>query len=235
MPMTKAEVITTLGSTFAPFKIANSTDVVGSIVQDRHSGIMGVLGKPAHMIPVRLTLHGSGPAQTFHFQVFQNAQWTPFVMLATIFNSISQTNLVSAHASYQLSGAIQMKGYPDLMLKTLSVTPADSQLPPGFQAATWVSLRFNQIFQNRFETPDISAVKLDVQLVPEIRPATIENVWSATSDVHPGDDVPVKISLLPFRGQRITKETRINIPANAPKGAIRVLFSDAETMMQQSP
>lgn len=234
MPMTKAEIVTTLGSGFAPFKIANSTQVVGSIVQDRHSGIMGVLGRPARMIPVTVTLRGSGKSATYHYQVFQNAQWTPMVMLITIFNTLFQNNMVTAPTSFKLDGAVHINGYPDLLLKSMSATPPESQLPAGFVAANWLAQRFNAIFSNRFEKPEISAVDLKVDLIAELRSAIIENVWSAASEVHAGEEVPVKISLRPYRGERITKDAIVKIPGNAPKGILRILFSDAETASQQS-
>ena len=234
MPMTKAEIVTTLGSGFSPFKIANSTQVVGAIIQDRHSGIMGVLGKSARMIPITVTLRGSGKSATYHYQVFQNPQWTPMVMLITFFNTLFQSNLVTAPTSFKLDGAIHINGYPDLMLNGMSATPPESQLPAGFVVANWLGQRFNTIFSNRFEKPDISSVDLNVDLIPELRSATIENVWSGASEVHPGDEVPVKISLRPYRGERITKDAIVKIPGNAAKGNLRILFSDADTASTQS-
>ena len=44
MPMSKGEVVMTLASAFQPNKMANATEIVGALHQDRHSGIMGVLG-----------------------------------------------------------------------------------------------------------------------------------------------------------------------------------------------
>ncbi len=43
MPMTKAKVLATLPSPLNAFKIVNTTESVGAFVQDRHTGIMGLL------------------------------------------------------------------------------------------------------------------------------------------------------------------------------------------------
>ena len=43
-----------LASQFQPSKIANATEIVGALRQDRHSGIMGELGMTAPMVPVSL-------------------------------------------------------------------------------------------------------------------------------------------------------------------------------------
>src|SRR5581483_3868232 len=54
MPMSKGEVLMTLSSQFQPSKFANATEIVGALQQDRHSGILGVLGKSSEMIPVTM-------------------------------------------------------------------------------------------------------------------------------------------------------------------------------------
>src|SRR5271169_1985008 len=58
MPMTKATVLATLPSPSNSFKIVNTTETVGSFVQDRHTGIMGRFDREPQMIPVTLSFHG---------------------------------------------------------------------------------------------------------------------------------------------------------------------------------
>ena len=54
--MSKGEVLMVLASQFQPNKIANATEIVGELTQDRHSGIMGVLGQESGMIPVSVNV-----------------------------------------------------------------------------------------------------------------------------------------------------------------------------------
>jgi hypothetical protein len=51
IPMSKGEILMVLSSQFQPNKFGNATEIVGSLHQDRHSGIMGELGDAAEMIP----------------------------------------------------------------------------------------------------------------------------------------------------------------------------------------
>ncbi len=48
-------------------------------------------------------------------------------------------------------------------------------------------------------------------------------------NVHPGDDVPVKVFLRPYRGGRIERDFTIKLPAGIAKGDHRILLSDADT------
>ena len=98
MPMAKADVITTLASQYQPTKFGNATDIVGALKQDRHSGVMGNLGDTAEMVPVNLHVRSYGDnnvvrkEKDLHFSVFIQQKWTPYLMMMTLFNSISSLN-----------------------------------------------------------------------------------------------------------------------------------------------
>ena len=98
MPMAKGEVVMTLASAFQPNKMANATEIVGALHQDRHSGIMGVLGDESPMIPVTLKVRSLDENETvqnekdFHFNVFVQQKWTPYLMMLTLYNSLSELN-----------------------------------------------------------------------------------------------------------------------------------------------
>src|SRR4029077_19215801 len=59
-PMAKSEIVGVMPSLATSFKFANGGEVVGAFHQDRSSGIMGRLGDAADMIPVDVTVDGSG-------------------------------------------------------------------------------------------------------------------------------------------------------------------------------
>src|SRR5215472_9448365 len=141
LPMTKAEVVTTLASPLNAFKIVNATESVGSFVQDRHAGILGEFGRGAQMIPVTLTIHGGTQPKQFHFEVLNNAKLTPVVMAATVFNALQGTNESSEDVTYRLSGRIDVKGYQAVALQNMFV-PLDGNTPSGMAVALSVGDRF---------------------------------------------------------------------------------------------
>src|SRR5499427_101426 len=74
LPMNKANVLATLPSPLNAFKIVNTTEPVGSFVQDRHTGIMGLLNKQPDMIPVTLNIHNGTATKEIHYEVLNNAR-----------------------------------------------------------------------------------------------------------------------------------------------------------------
>ena len=88
--------------------------------QDRHSGIMGELGAAAEMIPVsvKVRCYTDGNAvlkeKDLNFNVFVHQKWTPYLMMVTLFNSISGMNEFADEATYRLSGRVELDGQPNL-------------------------------------------------------------------------------------------------------------------------
>jgi hypothetical protein len=48
--------------------------------------------------------------------------------------------------------------------------------------------------------------------------------------VRPGDEIPVKVYLRPYRGERIERDFTVKVPPGLSKGDHRILLSDAETL-----
>ena len=235
MPMSKGEVVMTLASAFQPNKFANATDIVGALHQDRHSGIMGVLGAQSDMIPVTVKVRsldekeGVRKQKDFHFNVFVHQKWTPYLMMLTLYNSVSQLNEFADEATYRFSGKVQMNGQPPISLSTMQAS-GEMPMPAPMLLAGWWGDKFNRLYLNNVKTPDVKSVSVTVDLLPERRVANIENAWVANADVRPGDQVPVKVSLRPYRGDLIQRDFTVKIPAGLAKGDHRILLSDADTV-----
>lgn len=234
MPMSKGEVLMVLSSQFQPNKIANATEIVGELTQDRHSGIMGILGQQSEMIPVNVNVRSFADATSvrnekkFRFNVFVNQKWTPYLMMVTLFNTMSGVNEFRDEATYRLTGEVEMDGQPNLSLTTMQAS-GEMLMPAPMVLAGWWGDKFNRLFLNSVKTPKLKSVNVNLDLLPERRVASIENAWVGSNEVRPGDDVSVKVFLRPYRGERIERDFQIHIPAGLAKGDHRILLSDADT------
>jgi len=229
LPMTKAEVLATLPSPLNAFKIVNTTETVGSFVQDRHSGILGMMGKEPKMIPVTVSVR-SGPAvKEFHYEVLNNARLSPIAMMVTVFNTLHGTNEYGDEITYRMNGRLSVNGYPDVTLSNM-FAPLESGQPAAAVAAATIGERFGRIYDNTFDTPDVEGVKLDFDLVRERRSARLETSRTDITEARPGDQIIVETVLRPYRGERLVRQIPIRIPASAAKGMLRILVSDADTI-----
>ncbi len=236
MPMSKGEILFTNASSYQPNKIGNVTEIVGALKQDRHSGIMGVPGATADVVPVTVRVRSFGEdnavrkQKDFHFSVFVQQKWTPYLMMMTLFNSISGLNDYREECTYRVSGSIELAGNQRMQLTTMQAPGEISTMPAPMVLAGWWGEKFNRLFMNAVKTPRLERVDATVDLLPERRVATIESAWTPANEVAPGDDVPVKVFLRPYRGDRIERTVKVKIPANVTPGQHRLLLSDADTL-----
>jgi hypothetical protein len=235
MPMSKSEVLMTLASSYQPNKFANPTEIVGAMKQDRQSGVSGVLGEQAEMIPVSLTIRTLGEdnkvlrERTYRYNVFAHRSWTPTLMMTTLMNTLSNVNDAGENNTFRLSGKVEMDGQRNLSFATMQA-PAESQMPAPAQLAVWVGDRFSRLYSNAVTPPHLKGVEVSVDLLPERRVATIDNAWASLSEADAGQDVPVRVFLRPYRGARLEKQFSVKIPAGLPAGEYRILLSDSDTL-----
>ncbi len=235
MPMAKGEVLMTLASQFQPNKFGNATEIVGALHQDRHSAIMGVMGATADMVPVTLRVRSFDDGNTmrkekdFHFSVFVQQKWTPYLMMMTLFNSVSGLNEFADEATYRVNGKVTLDGQQDLSLSTM-LAPGEMPAPAPMLLAGWWGDKFNRLFLNSVHTPKLKSVDATIDLLPDRRVATIENAWVPNAEVDAGSVVPIKVFLRPYRGERLERDFDLKIPAGLSKGEHRILLSDADTL-----
>ena len=235
MPMSKGEVLMVLASSFQPMKIANATEIVGALKQDRHSGIMGELGATSPLIPVSVKVRSYADAGTarkekdLKFNVFVQQKWTPFLMMLTLFNSVSGMNDFAEDTTYRVTGTVELEGHGQLSLSSM-FAPSEVPIPAQLLLAGWWGDKFNRLFGNSVNTPNLKSVNVSVDLLPERRVAAIESAYVASSEVEAGGEIPVRVYLRPYRGQRQETIVKVKIPAGTPKGEHKILLSDAETL-----
>jgi len=229
LPMTRAEIVATVPSQWASFKIANIGEVVGSFQQDRATAIVGRLGPAPPMVPVDLTLERGGRATDYHFQIFQHPKISPLLLNITLFNGIFGAIESGEELTYRLRGRMQLRGHEDVVLDDM-FSPTDSFFPDAFYVVNSVGGAFRQVFTNPFESPAIERIELRVELLPSRHAASIENAWSDKSEVRPGETIRVKVVLQPYRGARVVREVPLTIPAQATPGELRVLVSDGSLL-----
>jgi hypothetical protein len=235
MPMAKSEIVMTLASSYQPNKLPNTTDVVGALHQDRFSGIMGELGAEAPMVPVHLKLRSMNEKNVvvkekdFNFQVFVNQKYTPTLMMMTLASTIEQINEYADEITYRMTGNVEVAGGGSLNVSTVFADNG-SPAPPPLLLANWWGDKFNRLFANPISMPKLTKVDCTIDLLPDRRAAAIDSAWTPSIDVDAGTEIPVKVFLRPYRGERLERDVMVKIPAGLPPGEHRILFSDAETL-----
>jgi SpoIVB peptidase S55 len=229
LPMTRAYVVTTLASELESTKIMNTGGVIGTFQQDRLTGVVGQLGAGPAMLPVSVNLTTSAGERHFHFNVVQNPKLTPLLVAISAYNGIVGNTAYTEGTTLQLDGRIDIVGHPSVNLRGMFV-PSDAPLPDGYALAITVESAFSRIYTNPYEVPKVQNVTINVTSTPESRWSAVDSAWADQSEVQPGQTLKIKVLLRPYRGAPYIQEVPITIPAQAAKGNLQVLVSDAESL-----
>jgi hypothetical protein len=227
IPISRAHVVMTLASSQASTKVISTGGTIGTLTQDRQTAVMGKLGPAPAMIPLDLTLTTPVTEKKFHFDVAKSPQLTPLLVSLAAFNGIVSTPAYAEGSTIQLAGTIDMKGHSSVHIDDL-FAPTDAPIPTGFFAATEVQGIFSRIFANPYEIPQIDHIDLHVTLLNERRWAIIDGAWLEKSEARPGETVAVKVLLRPYRGAAFLQEIPVTIPAQASRGTLQLILSDAD-------
>ena len=227
-PMTKARVVTTLASPMSPMKVVNTTEPVGSFTEDRQSGIMGVFGRSAAMIPVSLDFSGGATPRRYNFGVVEHPRLTSAAILATVFQAMQDSNGYDDPATYHLTGSIQMAGLAAVKIDDW-IAPAGAQ-PASLTAAVVVAQRFDSLFSNPRQQPHIQDVSLHFTSVAGDRSAEITSARVLTPRIQAGSPLTVEVVLHPYRMPSRMVRLQVKLPPVLPAGPVRLLVSDGATL-----
>src|SRR6185295_5258189 len=106
-PMAESSVVTVVPNLNNSFKLSAGGNLVGSINQDRATGVFGRLGDKPRMVPVRLTVHTSrNKTETYNFEVVSDSFLTPLLTRMTLFAAISSTERQIGNQTLKLTGRV---------------------------------------------------------------------------------------------------------------------------------
>ncbi len=226
IPMAKAEILHTISSSMASFKMSNTADTVGAILQDRLTGVEGQIGMKPRMIPIKVTANSdSGHSKDFHYEIIKHRNLSPTLLSLAISNSLVNTLFYSENISVFAKLNISIEKCESLNLeKFYSIEQDLSKLP--FFLSRDISLIYSKILNNRFETPIVQKIEVSLDIKEGIRSASLERVWYEKNRAKKGDKINIKAYLKSFRGEIIEENFEMVIPSDTKHRRIKVTLGD---------
>ncbi len=229
LPMTTADVVTTLASPLNAFKIINTGATVGEFTEDRESGIRGVLGAQAHMIPMHIAIDGPEGSRKVNVEVLDLPSLTSQAVLVVLYDALLQSNESTAETSYHLTGSIDLADYPPAPLDLWA--SAGDMIPAPLQAAVLAGDRFTSLYSNDARRGPVKSIDLHVQVIPRRLQVQLIGARIISGDiVHAGDTVTIEATLRPWQQPERNVRIPVVLPARLDSGNLRVLVSDGGTL-----
>ncbi|MBZ5554094.1 MAG: hypothetical protein LAO21_15365 [Acidobacteriia bacterium] len=223
LPMTKTRLITVLPSLMNSTELSVPTELIGTIKEDRVSGIFGEVGVAPRMIPVTIHLRSSRNIQkTFRFETVNDRFLTPFLVNFTVFSALTSSERALGESTLEVQGTIALKGKQEVRVESFVSGDANSSVIASLSVANPV----NFLLQSGLKDVQIDSITVDVTSWDEKRQAVLERIWSDRREVEAGDRAEVSAVLRRTDGEEILVRIPITIPEQTPPGPLMVTVMD---------
>jgi hypothetical protein len=230
LPMSESHVVAVVPNINNSFKLAVPDAMVGSMTQDRSTGVYGQLGQAPKMIPVKLNLETSrGQKKSLSFEVVNDDFLTPLLLNIGIYNSLLSNERAIGDSTIELTGEIAVKGNNAIKLSRRLVGGQSSQLAAGA-----VAVPVNALLKSRFDDIAISGITLDLRSIDGSKIATLERLSVDKTQVKAGETVEVQAYARTQGGRVFVERIPVTIPADTPAGAISMIIGDGGIIQQNA-
>lgn len=227
MPLSRAEVLAVLPSLQNSEKLSVGTELVGAIRQDRSTGIQGVLGETAGMIPVSIALvNQQKRRRQFAFEVINDKFLTPFLLNLTIYNTILSSERGLGYSTLQVRGRISLDGQPDIHIENSFSSDSNSPVFASLSVAQPVGF----LLASGYENLRFKEITLEIDSYEEARNALLERVWCDRAEVKPGEEVRIEAFLRKDNGEEILESYPIKIIEDVPPGPLSILVGGGDAI-----
>ena len=221
MPMARAEVLTVLPSVYRSFKFAATGPVLGSISQDRSTGILGMFGARAPMVPITVRISSDQvPMQTYHFQAVHNAMLTPILAAVAIDNVVTTLEKRAGERTLVWKSAIHTTD------RDIQWNSVFSGMTAREEAVASLALLTNYLMANEFRDLTITGIDVEIAHSDRLQNARIVHVEAQKERVRAGEDVPIWVDVVDFRGSSRRVVMNLKVPADTPEGPLTVFVGD---------
>jgi hypothetical protein len=231
MPMGEGSVVAVVPNANNSFKLSVPGAMVGSLEQDRQTGIYGKLGSQPKMIPVELNVQTSrNRPQTYRYEVINDSFLTPLLLNITVYNAITATERGLGESTINVSGQISVKDAPMINIeRRISASNAP------VMAAGSIAVPTAALLSSGFDGAEIKNIKINVTSVDGKKAANLERLAINRAEVKAGESFEAQAFVRSNAGKQFVQRIPLKIPADTAPGTYLVYVGDGASLQQVAP
>ncbi len=212
IPMSGAHIHTVLPSLLNSLKFGSPSRVVGAITADGVAGVAGEVGRVPAMIPVdvAVSVGGSAPAE-YHFDIMNHDLFTPALVGWTSASSALTEAGAVGNLTIRVTASMGVVG-SDGEGREIAFETTLFSVNPALQLGEFLADAVSLVMNNQFEKVEVERVSCRLSVLRERREAIIDELYAATDEVEPGEEVRLTVKLRPYRGKTVTEQISVRVP-----------------------
>lgn len=218
----QAYVHRTIGRIGGAMKLGAPLDVIGRVLQDRGAGVAGLLGEPPQTVKLSVNVfdHTLDRQTAFEVEIINNeallVELAASAVLEAIDRGIDRIGAGWARVNIYMDGA----GLPRPIERENVFYSAYDIAAELLGEFLW---GLQEFARNEFRAIDFEEIRIDVEVSEQRRTARLVSAVPKQKTVHPGDVVPVAVTIRPYRGELQTEVINLTIPTDSNLGEVVVV------------
>lgn len=230
LPLWSATVASTVASYQSSFKMAMPVAPIGALRLDRSSGVAGLLGAQARMVPLRIGLNlGGKRTLNFRFELMDHPVATPALVATAVAQTLDAHTRGLGLQSLSMQGNIKLAGHPAILIENVIADLNPSRL------SQYVGAMLQAITLNPFEKPVFEGISLTIKAEERLDLSAIAGIRLLKARAKRGEILPVLVTLQNIQGVRETATFNIQVPSSATKGKATLMVGDGFSLMAADP
>jgi hypothetical protein len=230
IPMAGARVITIVRSLAQSFKMTEVGPVVGSIYQDRLTGIAGELGREAPTIDVSYHIEQRGGSKTtYQASLFEHKRLSPLLAAMGLLQSLQTSLYAEEEQTLFITTEIEVQGQAPIRYENSGVGSSGAML-----MAVQLLNVVGALTDNPFEFPKVESIHCNVTMVPDNHFSFFDEVIVTSSVPAPGEQLDVTVRVRNNLGAPTVHKLSIPIPIGTKGEVLTLQISDAQQVDPQS-
>ena len=230
LPMAESHVITVIPNANNSFKLAVPDATVGSISQDRATGIYGKLGADPKMLPVKIKLINSrGRVNEINFESVFDELLTPLIVNAGIGNTLAAQERGLGDTTIEMTGEIKIKGEESIKLNRRFAGAQATAI-----AASVPAVPLSALLRANFDGLDVTGINVTMTARDGSRTGSVDRITVDKTTVKAGETIELTVVERTESGTFNTKKIPFKIPADTAAGTVTLTVGDGGAVQQNS-
>ncbi len=223
--LSNAWTFTTVSSINSAFKVGASGKMLGTVMQDRGSGVSGKIGTYPDVVPMLITvsdftrgIHKSSTVQIVNDEIF-----SPALAEAAAVSIIDRTVDRKGEGTAVIKFTVRAADLPDgREIKRENMFYSSRNITESLTSELAAGLRL--LTRNRYYPVSLTDIDVQIEITDQRNTATILSARPLAEKANPGDTIGIEVTLQPYRGDKFTKVVHFTVPKEQEEGTMPLMI-----------
>ena len=215
MPMTGAHIYEVLPSIVSSFKIGAGTYPIGALRQDHFSGVAGLIGAEARMLPIEVKVRSSGGERVYGFRLLRHVAFTAGLANAVLLTAMESQATVFGASTLKVEAAFRLRCGEWMRHSQVYGGPG-----AAFAAARDAIEPLAHLMRSSFDGLEVDSLRFDVSVGEGMETARVTSIRLDRPVCRPGDEVVCRVTVEPYRSAPVERIFRLTVPRDLDPGRV---------------